>query len=301
MVRNVLRDGEIVTVTAPAMEMERVLRRFVPVISDIGRDEVKSDLLGCVIDVETTGFDPLKDKIIQLSILPFRFTANGAVTAAGEALTFLEDPGCPIPEEITKLTGITDDDVRRKRIDDAQVCELASNAVMVIAHRAEFDRQFVEARLPLFKALRWSCSIEDVPWKEEGYSSTKLEWLAYKHCGLFYDGHRADVDCYMTLHLLSTVLPSGMRALACLQDALRTSYVRIHATGSPFPLKDELKKRGYESEYIDGKFNSWYRDVRVGEEYQAERKWLAEHALCHEPTCHSFNSRTRFSNRIGKG
>ncbi len=159
------------------LEMERVLRRFIPTISDINREDVKRDLLGVVVDTETTGLNPEKDKIIQFSVLPFRFTANGHVTAVGQALTFLEEPGMPISSEITKITGITDDDVRGKRIDDGAVNELIANAAIVVAHNAAFDRQFAEARLPVCKAVRWGCSYRDIDWKAEGFDTAKLRVL----------------------------------------------------------------------------------------------------------------------------
>ena len=65
----------------------------------------------------------------------------------------LEDPGIPITPEITEITGITNEMVAGKRIDDAQVVELVSGACIVIAHNLKFDRPFLEQRFPVFEAL----------------------------------------------------------------------------------------------------------------------------------------------------
>lgn len=286
---------------APVLEMERTLRRLVPPITDLAPLVERGDLRGLFVDCETSGLNPEADRIIQLAAAPFTFTANGAITGVGRALSYLEDPGVPIPLEITRLTGITDDDVRGKRIDDGAVSELAANAVITIAHVAEFDRQFVEKRLPIFKALRWGCSRDDIPWADEGYESTKLRYLMNDHARMFYDGHRADADCYAGLHLLSTVLPSGMRALACVLGAARVSHVRIYATGAPFETKEMLKARGYRWRPGDGdQSRAWYRDVIAGDAVVAEREWLATNVLVSEPMSVQFTARQRFSSRIGR-
>ena len=70
----------------------------------------------------------------------------------GDGVSFLEDPHCPIPDAITELTGITEEMVRGKRIDDARVAALLAEASLIVAHNASFDRPFIERRLPAFAA-----------------------------------------------------------------------------------------------------------------------------------------------------
>jgi ATP-dependent DNA helicase DinG len=59
----------------------------------------------CVLDIETTGFDPERDQIIEI----------GAINAAGEKavarLSTFIDPCCAIPSQIRILTGIDDETV----------------------------------------------------------------------------------------------------------------------------------------------------------------------------------------------
>jgi len=63
------------------------------------------DMAYVVLDIETTGFDPERDRIIEI----------GAIRAEGERvierLSTFVDPGCPIPSEIKVLTGIDDETV----------------------------------------------------------------------------------------------------------------------------------------------------------------------------------------------
>ncbi len=93
-----------------------------------------------VFDIETTGFSSVEDAIIEI----------GAVKVQGGEIvdyysTFV-NPGIPIPFEITKLTGITDDMVvEAPKIDVIlpEFLEFVGDAVLV-AHNAGFDVGFVE-------------------------------------------------------------------------------------------------------------------------------------------------------------
>jgi len=54
------------------------------------------------IDLETTGLDPRRDRIVSCAAVPF---VDGVV---GEAFVTLVDPGLPIPPSATAVHGITD-------------------------------------------------------------------------------------------------------------------------------------------------------------------------------------------------
>ena len=213
------------------------------------------------VDVETTGLEP-EDRIIQLAVVPFEFDHEGRIYGVGECEAWYEDPGRPIPEAVTRLTGIRDDDVRDRRIDDDRVGALLDQAVLVIAHNARFDRPRLEERIPAFREKHWACSCDDIPWTEEGIESAKLEWLAYRLCGMFYETHRADSDCYMGIHLLATSLPSGRLAMDALLESARRPMVRIWAFGSDIAKRHALKRRGYRwSDGDAGRPKGWWRDV----------------------------------------
>ena len=57
------------------------------------------------LDLETTGFDPIKDKIIEFGAIKFDLTGKR------EELSFLINPGIPLPQIITHITGITNKDL----------------------------------------------------------------------------------------------------------------------------------------------------------------------------------------------
>jgi DNA polymerase III subunit epsilon len=141
---------------------------------------------GLIVDVETTGLDPVRDTIIELAILPFDFSSEGRLYAVHEGYAGFEDPGRPVPELVTRLTGITDADVHGQRLEDNAVTVLAAEASLVIAHNAGFDRRFLERRFSVSIDKPWGCSREQVPWAEEGLRSRSLDYLLYRF-GWFFD------------------------------------------------------------------------------------------------------------------
>ncbi|NJL94213.1 MAG: DEAD/DEAH box helicase [Anaerolineae bacterium] len=88
-----------------------------------------------VFDVETTGLDPERDKIIEIGILRAR---EDTVLDTYQTLV---NPGKSIPESVVALTGITDEQVRRAPSIHqvlSQVSRFIGNAP-IVGHRVEFD------------------------------------------------------------------------------------------------------------------------------------------------------------------
>jgi DNA polymerase-3 subunit epsilon len=289
------------TQTAAEVE-ELIVQRFHPVRHYATKVQDADRLKGVFADVETTGLDADHDKIIQLALVPFTFARSGEVCTTDEAFVELEEPGVSIPAEVVALTGITDEMVKGKRINSHRVEELCGDADLVICHHANFDRQFMENRFHFLTRTRFGCSMADVPWQESGFTSVKLEWLAFRHLGLFYDSHRADMDCYMGIHLLQSQLPNGHRALEAVLSEARKERIRIWACGAPYETRHILKQRKYK--WSDGGSRmpkAWWIDVTL-DDYDDERAWLGDNVFertgLRSVVAVRFDSRQRFSNRI---
>jgi DNA polymerase III subunit epsilon len=227
-----------------------------------------------IVDVETTGLDPKSDEILELAMLSFDYSIEGDYVSPVASFDQLRDPGRSIPADVTALTGITDEMVSGKNIDTAAATAVVQPAALVIAHNSAFDRRFCERFLPLFAAKPWACSLREVNWKDEGFESARLSQLA-NACGLFFDGHRALHDCEATLELLSRPLPrSGKTALGALLESARRPRWRIRAEGTPFVLRDVLKRRGYRWEAAAGaRRGAWCTDV-AEQDFDAESDFL---------------------------
>ena len=279
----------------------KVIERFTPVeqYNDANNDvETK---IGIFLDTETTGMNPDEDKVIELAMVPFEFDSYGNIYRILPEYNALQDPGEPIPELITQITGITDEMLKEQSIDLQQVTTLLSDAVIVIAHNARFDRPFCENLLDDFKDISWACSIADVNWNAEGFEGVKLEFLAYKY-GFFFEGHRATIDCQAGIEILSQKLPkSDIPVLKQLLDNARRTDVRLWADKAPFEMKDLLKRRGYRwSPGDNGKRKAWYKDLPE-DKLDEEMLYLNEHvyprAVGVLPT-DRFNAKIRYSKRV---
>ena len=163
--------------------------------------------IAAVIDCETTGLDPDTDALLELGIGLVEYSPiTGKLYRVLEEASWLQDPGRPIPLEITQLTGLTNDQVMGHMIPAALAESMIERASIVIAHNASFDRLFLENFSPVFASKPWGCSIADIDWKGEGIASSKLDYLLFK-MGWYFDGHRTKEDIRATLQLLSLPLP----------------------------------------------------------------------------------------------
>jgi DNA polymerase-3 subunit epsilon len=248
------------------------------------RDDIPK-LVAAAVDVETTGTDPDRDKIIEFGICLFEYDRqNGRIYKILGSREWLEEPGFPIPPEITKITSITDEMVAGHQIDDCAVNDLLDRVVLVIAHNADFDRRFLERRLPAFAKKHWACSRSDVDWKAEGIRSSALEFIAYS-LGFFHDAHRASSDCRATVHALAQPLPgTGWLAMQALLEQARLPTWRLWARDAAIEKKDILKARGYAwSPGESGRPRSWYRDVSDTDK-AAEMLWLRANVMRSDQT-----------------
>src|SRR5438270_1519243 len=147
------------------------------------------------------------------------------------------------------------------RIDDRAINDLLGRVVLVIAHNADFDRRFLEKRLPAFAAKHWACSRFDIDWKAAGIRSSALEFVAYS-LGFFHDGHRAASDCRATLHALAQPLPgTGRLAMQALVERGRLPIWRLWVRDAALENKDVFKALGDACSTGDlGRPNCWDRD-----------------------------------------
>ena len=228
---------------------------------------------GIVVDVEATGLDTKQDQIIEFAGRPFSFDREtGAIVTVGPAFESLHDPGEPLSPEITKLTGLTDEDLKGHQLDTETIKTMLEKAHIIIAHNARYDRPMIE-RVTGHMQKVWGCSLSMVPWRDLGFPSAKLGLLAVYH-GFFFDGHRAITDVNALLHLLTFQNPeSAQPYLKQILQASRRRVVLVSAFGAPYDMKDSLKARNYR---WDGAARVWRREVDE-DCADAEEEWLREH------------------------
>lgn len=232
--------------------------------------------IATIIDLETMGLNATQHEILEIGMLRFSFSTGDGILAILDSYNELNDPGKPIPEEVTKVTGITDADVKGKVIDWQHVVQTLKQTHLIICHNSGFDRNFLELQTPeavssSIKTLPFACTIHDINWKERGIESSKLDYINWK-LGFFYDGHRALNDCWATLNPL--IQCEG--TFEELKANVRKKETLLCAVNAPFDKKDLLSARRYR--WSDGKAKlpkCWWICVPI-ELLADEKLWLDE-------------------------
>ena len=177
---------------------------------EFGGDHPIDALELVAIDTETTGRDPEVDRIVEIACV--RWRAQGVV----ERLSWLVNPGRPIPKESSDVHGITDDAVK----DAGPFTAIASDVLRAIdgaipvAYNAEYDRKVLVAELAragllpeepppaLRRNVEW---IDPLVWARELQKTEKSRTLVEvaERLGVSLgQAHRAADDAVATLEVL---------------------------------------------------------------------------------------------------
>lgn len=220
---------------------------------------------GLIVDLETTGLDANKDRVIEIGICEFGWSAGSDPTLLG-MYGALQDPGIALPPEIVQLTGLTDAALKGHEINWDIVLAAWNRASVIVAHNAQFDRGFLQ-NIPALKGQvkHWACSVRHIDWDAKGFGTRKLTYLAAEHGFVNPFAHRAVFDCATTFRLVQPHM----------QELITNSFepeVKFIAAGSPFESKDILKANHYR---WDAEQRVWHKTV-INKRADAERQFLAE-------------------------
>lgn len=147
-----------------------------------------------VFDIETSGLNPHKDKIIEIGAI--KYINNEKV----DSFSYLIDPEIKLNKIITDVTGLTDEDlIGKKKIDEVLVEFLEFiDDFTIIGHNVKFDYDFIEANIKKLHLKPLKNKIIDTLFLSRitiyDSENHKLETLK-KYLGLNYNSHRAIDDC----------------------------------------------------------------------------------------------------------
>lgn len=153
-----------------------------------------------VFDLETTGLNSDKDRIIEIGAV--RFEHGDIVSRFSEFV----NPERPIPYRITELTSINDSMVRSKETIETllpKFLEFSKDAVMV-AHNADFDMSFIKKnceRLGLECPETYMDTVEMARFSIPGLNNYKLDRVAKALDVSLENHHRAVDDAECTAHI----------------------------------------------------------------------------------------------------
>lgn len=220
-----------------------------------------------ILDTETTGLNPTIDEIIELAFVVVTYNPNGyQLVSLDTMFDKFEEPGKPLTENTTRLTGITQEMVNGKKLSIDDIETYLPSEYTIVAHNAGFDRKFVDKRFPDLAKKPWADSLTEIPWVNKGFSKTSLEMIMYQ-LGFFYTAHRAIND---VLALLFAIVKSDSLAdliISASKSSLDVS-IKVH-----YDSKDIVKDFGFRWQ---NPTKTWGKTYKTLDDWKKEKQVLTE-------------------------
>jgi DNA polymerase III subunit epsilon len=202
-------------------------------------------LLG--LDVETSGLDPVNDRIIEIGAVTFDWETKMPMQILSELVDpTMEDSEWKLPEEITGITGITFNALGKYGAFERDVIVRLESMIQFadyyVAHNGNaFDRLFMEAAYG-----RHSMTMLDRPWLDtivdikfpESIKTRNLHHLGADHMVLNPFRHRAAFDVLTMFKVMEQYDLDAIIARS------KEPMVYLQAVVS-FDEKEKAKERGY--------------------------------------------------------
>jgi len=205
-------------------------------------DKLIEEEIYVVFDIETTGLDPYKDRIIEI----------GAIKLKGKEIidefSVFVNPEMDIPEEITRLTNITNDMVKdAEKVEEIlpKFLEFCKNTT-VVAHNAKFDVGFINQKAKN-QGLEYSPSVIDtLHWARILLPEQKRFGLKYiaNYFNVSLDNHhRAVDDAKATAEIfqkfLNMILSKGVLNLNEINSELQTNIQNADTLNTIILVKNQ--------------------------------------------------------------
>ncbi|MDA0837658.1 MAG: exonuclease domain-containing protein [Planctomycetota bacterium] len=209
-----------------------------------------------VIDFETTGLDPEGDEILEVGAVRFR---DGKPS---EEFSRFADPGRSIPKVISKLTGISNEDVAGQPSPKEVLKEMQKflgDEEIVVAHNIEFEAAFLKAKgmSGLGKRLYDTLALSRIVWPERVRHDLRA---LCEFIGVDASFHRATDDSRVTGLLwlalmdgIDSMHPAVVHTLAEFLGPVNTPLAEVFLKFDERMLKESMLRQS-------GKYPDFFED-----------------------------------------
>ncbi len=210
-----------------------------------------------ILDVETTGLDPLVDVCIEVAVILYSVEHATTLRAYSSLMRATSNAALPI-------NGIPVDALRTAPTPSvvwSAVEVIALEADAICAHRSQFDRAFVSRELREMRP--WFCTKFDLSWPKATRIGESLVPLALAHGLGVSHAHRAMADCDLLSRLFSRVAEMGIDMDAFMSYGLRPKAKCVVRDRSFSAERNALAKAAGFA--WDNTTKSWHREMAVAD------------------------------------
>lgn len=203
-----------------------------------------------IVDTETTGVDPEKDRVVELAVITFDLERAAPVEHFASLLRADANPA----EHVNRIPAALLSSAPESGDVWGRAARVTADCSLWIAHNAAFDKQFFPKELRDQKP--WVCSMADLVWPEASKAGMSLAALALAHGVGVVAAHRALTDCDILSRLFMRIAERGIDLPAFIALGLRPK-VRVQALVS-YDDRNLAKEAGFQ---WDGAKKMWFRDM----------------------------------------
>lgn len=206
-----------------------------------------------LLDTETTGLDPKKDQVIEVAVARYDLDHGTVIDSFASLICCSRGNDA---EHINRIPAAALPGAPAAELVWDKVKAWATTVDAVAAHRAEFDKGFVEAAIGGSLAAPWMCTKFDTPWPRQNKPGASLVQLALDlDLGVAY-AHRAATDVDLMARVFTRAKELGADLKELVRLALRPKSKMISL--APFEQKDIVKQAGFN---WDPTSKVWWRSM----------------------------------------
>ena len=230
------------------------------------------DTTYCVLDLETTGFSAITEKITEVGIMKVK---NGEVI---DKFSCFVNPEKHIPQRVTEVTNITDDmvkDAQTIRTVFPKILDFIKDSVLV-AHNAPFDMGFLKQNAKLLGYEFDYTYIDTLSLAKDlfpDYKKYKLGKIA-ENLGIKVEvAHRALDDVYTTVKVFHVMLDmlkkrgakkvEDIDEVSCTEEAKKEEYKKLKTYHAIILAKNYIGLRNLYKLISLSHLHYFYRKPRI--------------------------------------
>lgn len=218
------------------------------------------DIFRClIVDTETTGVDPEKDKIIEVGAVLYSVTHATTIAQVSLLVPTADgkNPAQSINEISEDILVDTMSDIGLRNVADEYIQSMADAADVFIAQKASFDKAFLSKVNDRWTDKPWLCTKEDFAFKK-GRPGDSLINLALAHGIGVSSAHRALTDCQLIARIFDSYGPEELAKLFEHAALPRETYLAV----TSYAEREKAKAAGFG---WDSDKKWWHKRLTVSE------------------------------------